>query len=77
MKGGKRADDWLREGSSRALASQVTDATTKGMSGENEPSWLKRMEGDEMEVISEEGSTAQVFVQRSLCFHMYYLTLMK
>lgn len=56
-KKGVRGDDWLRCGGSRAetaSVNEVIDASSKG------PRWLKRTEGDEMEVISEEGSTAQV-----------------
>jgi len=54
--GEERGDEWLREGSSRAAA--VNEVV--GGRGEDEPTWLRRMEGDEVEVISDEGSTAQV-----------------
>lgn len=52
---GPRGEDWLREGGSRAV-----------MAGEHEfeggegPAWLTRRRGDRVDVISEDGSTAQV-----------------
>jgi hypothetical protein len=52
----ERGDEWLMEGSSRAVAAnEVVDNR-----GENEPIWLLRMDGGEVEVISDGGSTAQV-----------------
>jgi len=57
-----RGDDWLRQDSSRASAavglseSYGEDAKRLG------PQWLSRTGGDNVEVISEEGSTAQVWV---------------
>lgn len=57
----RRGDDWLRHDSSRAN-------TTVGVSefgddtGSFDPQWLSRSEGDDVAVISEEGSTAQVWV---------------
>lgn len=54
----KRGDDWLRDGTSRA------DAAGSGLIGGNveSPKWLERTEGDHIDVISEKGSTAQVYV---------------
>jgi glycine/D-amino acid oxidase-like deaminating enzyme len=52
-----RGDDWLRDGTSRAEAAPpvVLDAE----SGRTPP-WLRRLEGDYVELIGEEGTTAQV-----------------
>ncbi|KAK3695414.1 FAD dependent oxidoreductase [Podospora appendiculata] len=52
----KRGDDWLREGTSRAGTAPVSEVP----GGEKVPTWLKRVPGDHVEVISEDGSTAQV-----------------
>lgn len=62
--GEKRGDDWLRAGSSRA-------ETQAGGAGEGPP-WLRRMEGDSVEVINGEGGTAQVCVCR-FSFLLYFL----
>ncbi|KAL2149961.1 hypothetical protein VTH82DRAFT_7637 [Thermothelomyces myriococcoides] len=51
-----RGDDWLRHGTSRADAAPVTQDSLY----ENTPGWLRRLEGDHIELISEEGSTAQL-----------------
>ena len=56
---GKRGDDWLRAGTSRASAA-TGGAVAEGEGGS--PRWLAREEGDEVEVISEEGGMAQVYV---------------
>lgn len=53
--GGGRGDDWLRGGSSRAGA-----ASGDGSEGGDAPGWLRLTPGDEIEVISQEGETAQV-----------------
>lgn len=62
-KKGVRGDDWLRAGGSRAETASGNDSAglkeNIGATGEG-PKWLKISEGDELEVISEEGSTAQV-----------------
>ena len=57
-KGEKSGEDWLREGTSRA------DVAGDGVSSKDDrlPGWLARKEGDVVEVISEKGSTAQVYV---------------
>jgi glycine/D-amino acid oxidase-like deaminating enzyme len=60
--GGRNGTDWLRHGSSRAEAAaagvnEFVDGEEKGL-----PRWLKIKEEDTIEVISEEGSTAQVWV---------------
>ncbi|KAK4155150.1 FAD dependent oxidoreductase [Chaetomidium leptoderma] len=52
----KRGDDWLRHGASRADAAPVVLDSLSGKS----PAWLRRLEGDHIELISDEGSTAQV-----------------
>ncbi|KAK4466945.1 FAD dependent oxidoreductase [Cladorrhinum samala] len=53
----KRGDDWLRDGTSRADAAPVIlDDSNLSQN----PGWLKRREGDRLELISDEGTTAQV-----------------
>ncbi|KAF2785965.1 FAD dependent oxidoreductase-like protein superfamily [Melanomma pulvis-pyrius CBS 109.77] len=52
---GGSGEDWLRDGTSRANA-----AGTKAAVGVDGPTWLKRMEGGSLEVISQENSTAQI-----------------
>jgi glycine/D-amino acid oxidase-like deaminating enzyme len=54
---GKRGDEWLREGTSRAEAAGVH--TFEQSDG---PAWLARTEGGTVEAISQDDSTAQVFV---------------
>ena len=51
----KRGDDWLRAGTSRANA-----APASGSKKGTLPGWLKRVPGDDIEVISEEGAAAQL-----------------
>ncbi|KAH6855204.1 FAD dependent oxidoreductase-domain-containing protein [Chaetomium sp. MPI-CAGE-AT-0009] len=51
-----RGDDWLRSGTSRADAAPVVLDSLSGKS----PTWLRRIDGDHMERISDEGTTAQV-----------------
>jgi glycine/D-amino acid oxidase-like deaminating enzyme len=56
-----RGDDWLREGTSRAEASN--ESVSKFVAGEEDaPRWLSRTERGIVEVISEEGTMAQVWV---------------
>ncbi|KAI1632349.1 nucleotide-binding domain-containing protein [Biscogniauxia mediterranea] len=61
---GAVADVWCREGGSRAaVASGVSGGDGgkgKGKGDESAPAWLRRREGDEVVVISEEGTVAQV-----------------
>ncbi|KAK4145379.1 FAD dependent oxidoreductase [Dichotomopilus funicola] len=52
-----RGDDWLRHGTSRADAAPVEAGS---LAGEKTPVWLRRVEGDRIELISDEGTTAQV-----------------
>ncbi|KAK1758497.1 FAD dependent oxidoreductase [Echria macrotheca] len=54
----KRGDDWLRHGTSRAEAAPEEAADEGGLSWN--PPWLRRVPGDEIEIISGEGTTAQV-----------------
>ncbi|ESZ96585.1 hypothetical protein SBOR_3087 [Sclerotinia borealis F-4128] len=56
-KKGVRGDDWLRCGGSRADTAGGNESIDTAGEG---PRWLRRDDGDELEVISEEGSTAQV-----------------
>jgi glycine/D-amino acid oxidase-like deaminating enzyme len=51
-----RGDDWLRSGTSRADAAPVVLDALSGKS----PTWLRRTAGDHIELISDEGTTAQV-----------------
>ncbi|KAH6628623.1 FAD dependent oxidoreductase [Chaetomium tenue] len=51
-----RGDDWLRSGTSRADAAPVVLDSLSGKS----PTWLRRIDGDHIERISDEGTTAQV-----------------
>lgn len=57
---GKRGDDWLRQGTSRAEAAAVGSGVIDD--GQGVPKWIARWEGDSVDVISEVGSSAQVFV---------------
>ncbi|KAL2847152.1 FAD dependent oxidoreductase [Aspergillus pseudoustus] len=52
--GGKRGDDWLRSGTSRAETSTSQPVLTEG------PEWLTKQKGTVVERISEKGSVAQV-----------------
>ncbi|TVY71480.1 putative oxidoreductase [Lachnellula suecica] len=61
-RGGPRGDDWLRHGASRADAIVGSSEFTDGAAQRLRPEWLARADGDDVEVISEEGSTAQVWV---------------
>ncbi|TGO54744.1 hypothetical protein BOTNAR_0260g00190 [Botryotinia narcissicola] len=62
-KKGVRGDDWLRVGGSRAETAGGNDRVgvkeAASIAGEW-PKWFKKNEGDEIESISKEGSTAQV-----------------
>ena len=58
---GKRGDEWLRDGTSRAEAA----ATHNFMEGSG-PAWLTQSRNGKIEVISEDDSTAQVFVMDPL-----------
>ena len=62
---GRRGEDWLREGASRAeaVAGEVSGVVGEGV-GDEAPRWLRRGEGDVVEGISEEGSTAQMWASR-------------
>ncbi|PMD14195.1 FAD dependent oxidoreductase-like protein [Hyaloscypha hepaticicola] len=53
---GERGEDLLRQGGRRGGVVGVSEV----FNDENGPTWLKREEGDSMEVIGEEGSLAQV-----------------
>ncbi|OIW31165.1 FAD dependent oxidoreductase [Coniochaeta ligniaria NRRL 30616] len=53
----KRGDDWLRHGTSRADVAPA--AAVDDLDG-RAPKWLRRVEGDEIEIIGDHDSTAQV-----------------
>ncbi|CZR63816.1 uncharacterized protein PAC_13713 [Phialocephala subalpina] len=62
-KKGERGEDWLRQDASRAdAANEGVSEFVAGQEEELGPKWLSRSVGDEMEVIGEEGTTAQVIV---------------
>ncbi|KAL0468650.1 FAD dependent oxidoreductase [Neurospora intermedia] len=67
----KRGDDWLRSGTSRAEAAlgdnkeKVPVVSVEDLK-EKTPTWLRRREGDDVEVIGGEGDTAQLEPER-LC----------
>ena len=52
---GARGKDWLMQGSRAEVAGEVREAK-----GPNYPSWLKHLEGDEIEIIGGDDTTAQV-----------------
>ncbi len=52
-----RGDDWLRAGTSRAEAG--TSAVVDDLAGKTPP-WLRRRAGDHVELIGDDGTTAQV-----------------
>lgn len=65
----KRGDDWLRDGTSRADAAPASSLSPSREEGGDEeggeetrgsPPWLRRRADDRVEVITDEGSTAQV-----------------
>ncbi|TVY30168.1 putative oxidoreductase [Lachnellula hyalina] len=60
---GKRGDDWLRQASSRSDTAVVVSEFADGHTGLLGPEWLSRSAGDKIDSISEEGSTAQVWVR--------------
>jgi glycine/D-amino acid oxidase-like deaminating enzyme len=64
VEGGRRGDDWLREGTSRAGAAGGGRGDDDGEEGV--PKWIARGEGDSVDVISEVGGTAQVYVHFEL-----------
>ena len=55
-KKGGRGEDWLREGASRANGLEATELSDGGFA----PRWLRRVQGDAVENIGGEESTAQV-----------------
>jgi glycine/D-amino acid oxidase-like deaminating enzyme len=62
----KRGDDWLREGTSHAdvaataVVAAADEADGSGDPAGNAPKWLRRVAGDEIEVIGDHATTAQV-----------------
>jgi len=58
----KNGTDWLRHGASRVEAATVSVGEFVDKSEEGDPTWLRRSNGDKIEIISEEGTTAQVWV---------------
>lgn len=61
---GKHGADWLMDGVSRAEAAATADRGGGFVDcvGNNEPMWLRRGIGDKVEIISGEGSAAQMWV---------------
>ncbi|KAK1782753.1 FAD dependent oxidoreductase [Copromyces sp. CBS 386.78] len=62
----KRGDDWLRSGTSRAEAAPDLPVLSVEDLKKKTPAWLKRREGDDVEVIGGEGDAAQLEPER-LC----------
>ncbi|KUJ09838.1 FAD dependent oxidoreductase-like protein superfamily [Mollisia scopiformis] len=57
----ERGEDWLRQDASRAdAANESVSELLAGNEEEAGPRWLSRSEGDAMELIGEQGTTAQV-----------------
>ncbi|KAF2712477.1 FAD dependent oxidoreductase-like protein superfamily [Pleomassaria siparia CBS 279.74] len=54
---GGSGEDWLRDGTSRANAAGKEEEEAVDMDG---PKWLKRVEGGSLEVITRDGSNAQI-----------------
>jgi hypothetical protein len=59
---GARGEDWIRDGGSRAAASGTINEFVE----DDGPAWLTKESGSELEVISDEGTVAQVDPKR-LC----------
>ena len=59
---GRRGEDWLMDGGSRAQVAAVHEYQGGGAG----PAWLSRKSGDNVENISEEGGVAQVYVGGSV-----------
>ena len=57
-----RGDDWLRQDSSRSDTAVGVSEVVDGDAELLGPKWLSRSVGDNVEVVSEEGNTAQVWV---------------
>ena len=53
---GGSGEDWLRDGTSRASAAGAVKEV-----GAEGPKWLKRTEGGSLEIISQHGTTAQMY----------------
>ncbi|PSR75523.1 FAD dependent oxidoreductase-like protein superfamily [Coniella lustricola] len=66
--GGVRAEDWLRTGASRATAAGTSGGAEKGDQAVNDAEnatsmalpWLRREQGDDISVIGDPGTTAQL-----------------
>ncbi|KAB5560267.1 FAD dependent oxidoreductase [Coniochaeta sp. 2T2.1] len=56
----RRGDDWLRDGTSRAGAAAGDGVVAADNPAGRAPKWLRRVAGDEIEVIGNAGTTAQV-----------------
>lgn len=55
LKSGARDEDWLLEGSRADAAGEIHQ-----LNATNYPSWLKRFNGDEIDIIGEDDTAAQV-----------------
>lgn len=56
----KRGDDWLRSGTSRAEAAPELPVLGEEELRKKVPAWLRRRDGDDVEVIGTEGDAAQL-----------------
>lgn len=61
-KPGARGEDWIRHGGSRAAASGTINGFVQGA----DPAWLTKEAGNQLDIISDEGTVAQVDPKR-LC----------
>ncbi|KAK0612976.1 FAD dependent oxidoreductase [Bombardia bombarda] len=61
-KSGKRGDNWLRDGTSRADTAPevIINELDARAPPESAPSWLRRVAGDHIELITNDGTTAQL-----------------
>ncbi|KJR89738.1 FAD dependent oxidoreductase superfamily [Sporothrix schenckii 1099-18] len=53
--GGRRGEDWLRQGTSRSTAAPALAGADKSV-----PGWLRRQAGDHVEVLADDGTAGQV-----------------
>lgn len=56
---GRRGEDWLRQGTSRSTSAPV-DAALPPSKKTRTPVWLQRKQGDQVMVLADDGTTAQI-----------------
>ncbi|CAK7275166.1 hypothetical protein SEPCBS119000_006557 [Sporothrix epigloea] len=59
---GRRGEDWLRQGTSRSTSAPVDDGALSPKEALNTktPAWLERKQGDQVTVLADDGTTAQI-----------------